>query len=93
MPRTLNIKIILGFAVIYTVWGSTYLAIRLGVDTIPAFLLAGVRFLIGGILFYAWARYRGAPNPKRAHFLPMAIVGLLLVVGGSLTYFAWLFVQ
>ncbi|MCH7878958.1 MAG: drug/metabolite exporter YedA, partial [candidate division Zixibacteria bacterium] len=40
MSKDINIRIVLGFAVIYTVWGSTYLAIRLGVDTIPAFLLA-----------------------------------------------------
>lgn len=83
MSREINLKIVLGFAIIYTVWGSTYLAIRLGVDTIPAFLLAGVRFLVGSVLFYAWSRFRGASNPKRSHILPMALVGLLLIVGGN----------
>lgn len=83
MSGAVNLKIVLGFAIIYTVWGSTYLAIRLGVDTIPAFLLVGVRFLIGGVLFYAWSRFRGASNPKRVHILPMALVGLLLIVGGN----------
>ncbi|MFQ5606835.1 MAG: EamA family transporter [Candidatus Zixiibacteriota bacterium] len=83
MPRGHNLRVLLGFATIYLVWGSTYLAIRLGVETIPAFLMASVRFVIGGAPFYAWARFRGAANPRLSHLWPMTAVGLLLVVGGN----------
>jgi len=73
----------LGFACIYVIWGSTYLAIRFGVATIPPFLLAGVRFFIGGALFYLWAKIKGAPNPQKKHWLTAFIVGAFLVVGGN----------
>lgn len=76
-------KIILGFATIYLVWGSTYLAIRLGVETMPPFLLAGIRFVIGGTLLYAWSRMRGAERPERKHKIPALILGLLLPLGGT----------
>ena len=54
-------KILLAFGIIYFVWGSTYLAIRVGVREVPPFLLAGVRFLVSGVVLYAWMRLNGAP--------------------------------
>ena len=60
MPGSLRAGVVAGFAAIYLIWGSTYLAIRLGVADIPPFLMAGVRFLLGGIAFISWAQYRGA---------------------------------
>jgi len=83
MPESSRTKIILGFACIYIIWGSTYLAIRFGVDTIPPFLMAGFRFLIGGALFYFWAMFRGVSSPKKAHWLPAIIIGALLAAGGN----------
>ena len=83
MKDNLNFKIILGFAAIYIIWGSTYLAIRLGVETIPPFLMAGVRFLIGGSLFYVYCIYKKAVKPTRKQWLSTAIVGTLLLVGGN----------
>jgi len=68
---------------IYLVWGSTYLAIRFAVETIPPFLMAGVRFLFGGALFYVWARMQGAAKIEKSHWPSAIIVGLLLVVGGN----------
>ncbi len=83
MTDKLKIKIILGFAAIYVIWGSTYLAIRLGVETIPPFLMAGVRFLIGGFLFYLYGKFKKAEKPKPKHWVTTSIVGILLLVGGN----------
>src|SRR5213594_4076418 len=57
---TLQWRIALAFLSIYTIWGSTYLAIRFAVETFPPFLMAAVRFLIAGGVLYAWTRLRGA---------------------------------
>jgi drug/metabolite transporter (DMT)-like permease len=60
-------QILLAFATIYLVWGSTFLAIRIGVREVPPFLLAGLRFLAAGVVLYAWTRWRGgaAPTPRQ----------------------------
>jgi drug/metabolite transporter (DMT)-like permease len=71
------------FAAIYLIWGSTYLAIRIGVDTMPPFFLAAVRFLLAGGLLYAWARFRGDPAPSRATWKRAAWLGLLFFVLGN----------
>ena len=54
----------LAFAIIYLVWGSTFLAIRVGVREVPPFLLAGMRFLAAGLLMFAWLRAKGTPSPS-----------------------------
>jgi len=82
MPNATRLNIVLGFAAIYIIWGSTYLALRWGVDTIPPFILAGVRFLIGGGLLYWWAIARGAEKPQKKHWLTTGVIGLLMTVGG-----------
>lgn len=68
---------------IYIVWGSTYLAIRFAVETMPPFLAAGFRFLIAGAVLYAFRRLRGDPTPLRIEWRSAAIVGLFLLVGGN----------
>jgi drug/metabolite transporter (DMT)-like permease len=83
MPDQSKYKIILGFTAVYLIWGSTYLAIRFGVETIPPFMLAGIRFLTGGLLLYAWMRLRGAERPSPALWLPAVIIGLLMPAGGT----------
>ena len=80
---THRFKLILAFAAIYLIWGSTYLAIRLAIDTLPPFLMAGVRFIIAGTALYGLARWRGAPRPVRANWLAAAVVGGLLLLGGN----------
>lgn len=75
--------LVAAFAAVYLVWGSTYLAIRFAIETIPPFLMAGVRFTIAGNLLYAWARLRGAPRPEPGHWRAAAMIGALLLLGGN----------
>jgi len=56
-------KVLLAFAIIYFVWGSTYFAIRVGVREVPPFLLAAIRFLIAGAILYTWMRVKGTSSP------------------------------
>ncbi len=76
-------RVITAFAAVYLIWGSTYLAIRLAVETMPPFLMAGIRFLIAGAILYVWTRWRGVPKPIRSHWLAATIVGGLLLLGGN----------
>jgi drug/metabolite transporter (DMT)-like permease len=75
--------------VVYVVWGSTYLAIRVGVETIPPLLLAGARYLIAGLILFPFAirsgpaATRAADRPRRATWLTCAVVGILLLLGGN----------
>ncbi len=62
MPAPKRISIILAFAGIYLIWGSTYLGILLAIQSIPPLLMAGTRFLLAGIILYAGARMSGAPQ-------------------------------
>lgn len=79
-PRS---KIIAAFAAIYIIWGSTYLAIRFVVETMPPFLTAGVRFLIAGSILYLWSRIRGEERPTGLQWRNTAIVGAALLLGGN----------
>lgn len=74
-------KVLLAFAIIYFVWGSTFLAIRVGVREVPPFLLAAIRFLIAGIVLFAWARSRGVPAPTTREWRGMTILAVLIFVG------------
>lgn len=83
--RIYSIQIALAFAAIYIVWGSTYLAIRYAVETIPPLVTAGVRHSVAGMIMLAWAWARGY-RPTRAHWISGSIVGALffLIGHGSL---------
>jgi drug/metabolite transporter (DMT)-like permease len=76
-------QILAAFASIYVIWGSTYLAIRYADQTIPPFLMGGLRFLISGGLLYVWSRYRGAAKPTRTHWRNAVIAGAFLLLGGN----------
>jgi len=72
------------FAAVYLVWGSTYLAIRFTIETLPPFLSAGLRFLSAGLLLYAFARFKnGETAPQKKHWGPAFITGGLLLLGGN----------
>jgi drug/metabolite transporter (DMT)-like permease len=79
----MKVRIWLALITVYIAWGSTYLAIRFAVETIPPFLMAGVRFLIAGAILYGWRRLAGDPTPARIEWRSAAIVGLLLLLGGN----------
>jgi drug/metabolite transporter (DMT)-like permease len=68
---------------VYIVWGSTYLAIRFAVETMPPFLMAATRFLIAGSILFAWRRMAGDAPPTRRQWKSAAIIGLLLLLGGN----------
>jgi len=68
---------------VYVIWGSTYLAIRFAVETLPPFLMASVRFLLAGSVLYAWRRARGDARPTAREWRSAAIIGGFLLVGGN----------
>ena len=68
---------------IYIVWGSTYLAIRFAVETIPPFLMAGFRFLFAGLILYGWRILSGDRPPTLRQWRSAAIIGILLLLGGN----------
>ena len=78
-----SLKLVLAFAAVYLIWGSTYLGIRYAIETIPLFLFAGTRFLIAGAVLYLWARARGAGRPDWANWRAALIIGALLLLGGN----------
>jgi drug/metabolite transporter (DMT)-like permease len=81
--KALRIKIFLAFSAIYLVWGSTYLAIRFAIETIPPFLMAGSRFVVGGSALYLWRSRTDRIKPGIREWRKSALVGLLLIVGGN----------
>jgi len=76
-------KLLLAFAAIYLIWGSTYLAIRVAVETFPPFMMAAFRFLIAGTALFAFVRARGFPWPSARQWRDQAVVGIFLLLGGN----------
>lgn len=83
MPKDFKLRLIIGFAAVYLIWGSTYLAIRFAVETIPPFMMASMRFLVSGLVLYAVMRLGGTAAPDRSHWRPAVILGILMPVGGT----------
>ncbi len=81
MPKKLTI--LLAFAALYIIWGSTYLAILFAIQTIPPLLMAGIRYFCAGIIMYVIARLSGAPRGQLADWKTAAIVGGCLLLGGN----------
>ena len=73
-------KVLLAFAIIYFVWGSTFLAIRVGVREVPPFLLAGMRFFVAGIVLYGWMRFRGTASPTAREWGAASFLAILIFV-------------
>src|SRR5271166_1962694 len=77
-------SIALAFASVYFFWGSTYTAIRIGAEDMPALLLAGTRFSIAGAILLGWCRWRGLRLFwPRATMMRLSLIGLLLLAGGN----------
>jgi drug/metabolite transporter (DMT)-like permease len=83
--RASRLQVIAGFAVIYLVWGSTYLAIAYAVRSLPPVLTTAARFAVAGAVLCAWAWWRGAPRPVWVEWRAATIAGAVLVVGGTAT--------
>ena len=76
--------LVAAFAAVYIFWGSTYLAIKYAIETLPPFLMAGARFVFAGSVLMLWARLtKEYEAPKRAHWKTSFIVGTLLLLGGN----------
>ena len=80
-----RVRIVLAFAAVYVIWGSTYLTIRLAIDTMPPFLMAGARFLIAGLILFAFTHRRGAPRERITwrEWRSATIIGACLLLGGN----------
>jgi drug/metabolite transporter (DMT)-like permease len=79
-PRPATWKILLAFAIIYFVWGSTFLAIRVGVREVPPLILAAIRFSIAGLALYAWISARGEKQPTAREWRSASLLGLVIFV-------------
>lgn len=74
---------VLAFSSIYLIWGSTYLGIRVAIETMPPFLMAGARFLLAGASLFAVLRWRGSPPPSLRQWRVNAVIGTFLLLGGN----------
>src|SRR5476649_180114 len=75
---------IAAFGAVYIIWGSTYLAIRFTIETLPPFLSAGLRFFLAGLALYAFARFKNKePSPQKEYWGPAFIAGGFLLLGGN----------
>ena len=76
-------RLLAAFAAVYIIWGSTYLAIRFAVETLPPLLMAGTRFIIAGGILLLWARLRERSRPTRLDWKTGSVSGALLLLGGN----------
>jgi len=83
MAASKRIRIIIAFAALYLIWGSTYLGIRFAIETIPPFLMAGTRFLLAGLIMYAIAWSQGMVKSSWANWRTSLIIGACLLLGGN----------
>jgi len=81
--RAVRWPVVASLGALYVIWGSTYLAMRVGLETLPPFLMAGTRFVTAGALLYGGLRLRGAPAPTRREWGAAMQTGALLLVGGN----------
>ena len=79
-PRSM---VLIAFAAVYLLWGSTYFFIRIGVESIPPFVLAGIRHIAIGLVFYPLFRYQSKEKPTAAQWRTTIITGLLLLLCGN----------
>src|ERR1700704_5739402 len=79
-PRPAMWKTLLAFSIIYFVWGSTFLAIRIGVREVPPLLFAAMRFLIAGLVLYGWMIARGERSPTGRQWRSASVLAILIFV-------------
>jgi drug/metabolite transporter (DMT)-like permease len=81
--RARALRLVAAFAAVYVLWGSTYLGIRIAVESLPPLIMAGTRHFSAGLLLLAWTRWQGAPAPSRGDWPGALLVGALLLLGGN----------
>lgn len=81
--RPERFRLLLAFFLIYFIWGSTYLAIRFAIETMPPFLMAGTRFFAAGLLMLGFLRLKGVANPDRWQWLHLGVIGTFLFLGAN----------
>jgi drug/metabolite transporter (DMT)-like permease len=82
-PRHNTTLVLVAFAAVYLVWGSTYLAIRIGVESFPPLLLAGSRHLLAGLILFPIMRWRSGIRPTMTHWRTAVVTGFLLLFVGN----------
>lgn len=78
-----RLKIIAALAAVYVIWGSTYLGMAIAVETMPPFMMVGLRFGISSILLFSFLMVRGTPLPSREQIRNAAVIGMLMLGGGT----------
>jgi drug/metabolite transporter (DMT)-like permease len=73
-------KLLLAFAIIYFVWGSTFLGIRIGVREVPPLLFAGMRFFTAGVVLYGWTRIQNEAAPSRREWVSISAIAFMIFV-------------
>ncbi|MCU0465273.1 MAG: drug/metabolite exporter YedA [Anaerolineae bacterium] len=82
-PTAPRLWIILSLLSLYFIWGSTYLAIRIAIVSFPPLLMTGFRFVLAGVIIFAFLRWRGAAMPTRLQARNAALIGVMLLAGGT----------
>ena len=82
-PTAPRLWIILSLLSLYFIWGSTYLAIRIAIVSFPPLLMTGFRFVLAGAIIFGFLRWRGAAMPTRLQARNAAIIGVMLLAGGT----------
>ena len=83
MTAPTRARVLIAFAALYLIWGSTYLGIRFSIETIPPFLMAGARFVLAGMIMYAIAWSQGIGKSTWANWRTSLIIGACLLLGGN----------
>lgn len=81
--RNKGLLILVALFSVYLFWGGTYLGIKIAIETMPPFIMAGIRFISAGLILYLWARLSGTSRPNKRQWLGAVIVGVLLLLGGN----------
>jgi len=81
--RSLSWRQVAALGAVYLIWGSTYLAIRFAIETLPGFSMSGLRFMLAGGVLYLWARLRGAAPPRWVEWRSGLLLGAFLLLGGN----------
>lgn len=83
MPASKRSLVVIAFAALYVIWGSTYLGIKFSIETIPPFLMAGARFVLAGVIMYAIAWSQGIGDSTWRNWRTSLIIGACLLLGGN----------